>query len=318
MYRHVVAVAALIALLVIVSAAVPGGASAPASGWAWDSVTKILRNADAASLPPGSFDQDYAQAASVQPASDSSGQHMQALMQNGFAERHYVAGSKERTDSVSEQTAIIVDCAARTITTLDLRKKTYRVVSMDQQSAPSSGNSNGAPAPRATDDGTRVAITISNTTLGAREVSGQPTNGFSSEMSFRETKPSGESQSYNGDLVGYYTQMAEPAPDCSSRTAESNGPSGPSGARAYSEMTAGYARFMDALSRAGLDSRFTVKQTGPALPRSDFAMYEAATIGGGPGGGATFVTERGNVRSIAASDPIFSIPSDFTPAPASP
>ncbi len=33
-------------------------------------------------------------------------------------------------------------------------------------------------------------------------------------MSFNETTPSGESQSYNGDLVGYYSSYANPSPAC--------------------------------------------------------------------------------------------------------
>jgi len=309
-------------LALIVAVILVPSLKAPAApnGLAWDSVMKLSINVDAATLQPGSFDQDYAQAAAVQPPSESGGgffgkmnqavamgQHMQALMQNGFAERHYIAGSKERTDQVADQTATIVDCVARTITTLDLRKKTYRVVSMDTPSAPSSSAGSGAPQPRATDDGTKIAIVISNKALGSRELGGQSTTGFSSDMSFTETKPSGESQSYNGDLVGYYSSHANPAPSCS----RSGAPS-PNGAQTFSAMAGGYARFMHALSLAGMDSRFSLKQSGPPLPRGRLAMYEAATIGGGPRGGGTIITERGNLRPISANDPVFSVPSDFT------
>ncbi len=105
-------------------------------------------------------------------------QHLQALLQNGFAERHYVAGSKERIEQVSDQTATILDCAARTITTLDLRRKTYRVESLNASPAPSSsGKRSGAPQPRATDDGTNIAITIANTALArATSAASRPTD----------------------------------------------------------------------------------------------------------------------------------------------
>ena len=63
-------------------------------------------------------------------------QSAQQMMQTGLAEKHYVAGSKERTDEVVMQTATITDCVARTITTLNFRDKTYRVVSMDQPKRP--------------------------------------------------------------------------------------------------------------------------------------------------------------------------------------
>ena len=77
-------------------------------------------------------------------------------------------------------------------------------------------------------------------------------------------------------------------------------------------MTGGFARFTRALALAGADSRFSLKQSGPPLPRGKFSMYQAATIGGGQEGGATFVSERGNLRPISADDPIFGVPSDFT------
>jgi hypothetical protein len=311
--------ATLIAFIAALAlASLPIGAGASSNGLAWDSVTKITINTDAAALQPGSFDQDYLRAASMQPQ-DSSGmmamaERMRAFVQNGFAERHYVAGSKERTDHVADQTATIVDCAARTITTLDLRRKTYRVASMDQPAASNSSTANaGGSKPSTTDDRDRIAITIANAALGARDVGGEPTNGFSSDMSFIETKPSGESQGYNGVLVGYYSSYVNPAPSCSIFNVASPNRNSPQNvATMFSMMSTGYSRLMRVLSLAGKDSRFSLKQTGPALPRGKLAMYEAATIGGGQRGGATIIIERGNVRPISDDDPIFSVPSDFT------
>jgi hypothetical protein len=193
-------------LLVALSGAQSPGIAAE-NGLAWDSVTRFSMSTDAATLQPGSFDQDYAQAAAVQPPPEPGGgmfgkvnqamamaKHMQALMQNGFAEKHYVAGSKSRVDQVSEQTATITDCVARTITMLDLRKHTYRVESMDQSSPSSSSGGAGGPMPRATDDGSRIAIVIANAALGSRDVGGQATDGYRSDISFKQTRPSGELQ----------------------------------------------------------------------------------------------------------------------------
>ncbi len=327
MYRSRFAGATLAATLVASALAPAVRASAAQNGLAWDSVTKFSKSGDAANMRPGAFDQDYAQAAAVAPPPEDTGggmfgkmkqamamaQHLQALLQNGFAERHYVAGSKERIDEVSDQKAAILDCAAGTITTLDLRRKTYRVESLSAPSAPGSGGSAGTPQPRATSDVTSIAITIANTALGARNVGGQPTNGFSSEMSFRETKASGESQSYNGDLVGYYSSYANPSPACERPAPAAPGrQSPPDAAQTLTTMTAGFTRFTQALALAGADPRFSLKQSGPALPRGRFAMYQAATIGGGPQGGATFVSERGNLRPVSANDPVFSVPGDFT------
>ncbi len=214
-YRNRLGVATLVAAMVTFAAAAPvPQTSAASNGLAWDSVTKFSRSGDVATLRPGSFDQDYAQAAAVSPPPEDTGggmfgkmkqamamaQHLQALLRNGFAERHYVAASKERTDQVSEQKATILDCAAGTITTLDLRRKTYRVESLNGSPAPSSSGRAAAPQPPAIDDVTSIAITIANTALGARNVGGQPTNGLRSKMSFKETNASGKSQSYNGNL----------------------------------------------------------------------------------------------------------------------
>ncbi len=328
MYRSRLAGATLAAVIVAFAALTPQPrAIAAPNGLAWDSVTKVSRSGDAATLQPGSFDQDYAQAAAVTPPPESTGggmmgkmkqamamaQHLQALLQNGFAERYYFAGSKERVDQVSEQKATILDCAAGTITTLDLRRKTYRVDSLNAPSAPSSSGSAAAPQPRATDDVTSIAITIANTALGARSVGGQPTNGFSSDMSFKETTASGKSQSYNGDLLGYYSTYANPSPACERPSTPASGRQSPQdAAQAMTAMTGGFTRFTRALALAGVDSRFSIKQSGPPLPRGKFAMYQAATIGGGPEDGATFVSERGNLRPVSADDPVFSVPSDFT------
>ncbi|MGB6645967.1 MAG: hypothetical protein WBE35_13125, partial [Candidatus Cybelea sp.] len=74
---------------------------------------------------------------------------------------------------------------------------------------------------------------------------------------------------------------------------------------------AGYMSAMRALASAGGDPRFSVSQSGPRLPLGRLPMYDAMTLGM-QGQGATFVTERGNVRSIDAKDPIFSVPEGFT------
>lgn len=286
--------------------------SAP-SGLAWDSVTKMAMNADASTLQPGSFSDDFATASA--PQSQPGGMfgkllsgnvgNIQAMMHNGFAERHYIAGSKDRTDQVSMGKAQIVDCDARTITTLDLNKKTYRVSSMDQPSSNGSGGS-GSSGGGFKDDGTKVAISVKNTSLGARQVSGEQTNGYSSLMTFTETRPSGESQTQNGTLVGFYTGFKNPAPLCTRGAYGASGMQMP-GVGGMASM----GRLMMALRSAGMDKRFSITQSGPSLPLGSFAMYQAMSFDHS-GQSVAFISERGNVRPIDESDPAFSVPSDFT------
>ena len=271
-------------------------ASAAPNGLAWDSVTKVAKNADPSTLRPGSFDADYAAAA----AAPQSGGAIDRVKQ-GIAERHYAAGSKERTDNVAQQTATIVDCVARTITTLDLRGKTYRVVSMDQSASPSPGGA-GGPLSRFLGNSSHITISVKNTALGPLVVGGQPSNGFRSDMTFTIATASGESSTQNGVRVAYYSAYANPTSACSTLAlAAAQGP----------RVMAGYEQVMSALSSGGTNLNFSVNQNGPTLPIGKLAIYEAMTFQM-LAHGMSRVTERGNVRPIAADDPVFSIPSDFT------
>jgi hypothetical protein len=315
MRKHRAGVAALFISFVAVAVAASTPASVPAasSGLAWDSVTKVVMGSDNTSVQPGSFDTDYATAASAKPPNmgiaarfmghDRAAQAQEAeqLMQSGLAERHYVAGTKERTDHVTQQTATIVDCAARAITTLDLANKTYRVTSMDSPSSPSSGG--GSDSGSRSDNDTRVAITIANTALGSKTLGGLPTSGFRSDMTITETTSSGQSTTQNANVMGYYSTYESPSTSCSHLAQRQQG--------GHSmDMTAGVGHAMQVLGSLG-DPRFSVKQSGPPLPLGKLAMFSAMTFAGGGHTGA-FVTERGNVRQIDANDPVFSVPPDFT------
>lgn len=300
MHRYRAAVAALFAapLVVLTLAALPLASSAAPNGLAWDSVTKLAMNADSSTLQPGSFDADYAAAAAVQAPTGM--QSVQQMMKTGLAQRHYVAASKERIDDIAQQTATIVDCDARTITTLDLRRKTYRVVSMDQ-AAQSSGPGSG-PLSRFLKNGTSVAISATNTALGALVVDGQPTNGFRSQMTITQTSASGESHTMNAVRIAYYSAYRNPASACAGvAMAASFGPG----------VMGVYDQLMSAVSSGGTNLHLSFNQNGPLLPIGRVTMYEAMTFGM-QGHGATFMIERGNVRPISTDDPSFSIPQGFT------
>jgi len=307
------------AALAALTISVPLAASAATSGYAWDSVTRIAMNADQSSLQPGDFNADFSAASAVQAPQQGGGglfaqmhqamamgQTMGQMMQTGIAEHHYVAGTKERTDEISMQTATILDCSARTITTLDLKKKTYRVVSMDQPAGHDSGG--GGNGSGRSDDDTHVAITLKNAALGPRDVGGQATNGYRADMTIVETKPStGESHTQNANMLGYYTGISRPMMSCFGGAPAAGSGHGPG------MMMGGYQRLMQALAASGMSSRFSVKQSGPSLPLNEFAMFDAVTFTSEQrGGAATFVEERGNLHAIGANDPAFSIPSDFT------
>jgi hypothetical protein len=297
----------------VVIATVPLRAIADPNGLAWDSVTKIAVNGDPSTLQPGNFDNDFAAASAAQMPDQGGGggmfgqmhqamamgQSMKQMMATGIAERHYVAGSKERVDNLTMQTATITDCDARTITRLDLRQKTYVVESMDHPSSPSGGG----PGSRFNDSATRIAISVTNTALGPRVVGGQPTNGYRSDATLTETSSSGETHTQNANLVGFYSSFVNPSPGCS-RPGFGMG-------QARMGMMANYSQLMRAFASAAADKRFNVTQSGPPLPFGKLAMFDAVVFAA-QGQGVTFVNERGNVRALSATDPIFAIPAGFT------
>ncbi|HET6276467.1 MAG TPA: hypothetical protein VFE16_11110 [Candidatus Cybelea sp.] len=319
MHRYLAAVAAL-ATLVAASAAAPPTAVAASTGMAWDSVMKFSLEGDASSQQPGSFDSDYAAASAVQMPDQGGGggifgqinkakataEATQQMMKTGSAQRHYIAGSKERSDNLFFQTATITDCSARTITTLDLRRKTYKVESMDSPSSGSGSSGGGSGGSKFSDDGSRIALMVTNTALGARNVGGLPTNGYRSDMTITTTKTSGESQTEHGNMVAYYSNDTSPGLNCWGGAG-----SGAAMGAAGMAMMGKYSLIMRAIAAHGLSSRFSFTQSGPPLPAGKLAMFDAMTFNA-QGHSVTVSTENGNVRSIAANDSAFSIPADFT------
>lgn len=306
----------------LVATALPSSA---AGGLAWDQVTKFSMDG---SIPEPNFAQDF-QTASQSPQEqpqhrgifggiqNSIGAAMGGLqmLQQGIAERHYVAGSFTRVDNVAQQSAIIIDCAARTMTYLNLAKKTYKVVSLDQPEKPSGGGPGSGPREAAPtrDDGTRYKIAYASQSLGPKKIEGLNTDGYKADMTITVTKPNSNPQTMNTNLTEYLSSYAEPHQTCPPMYV-GMGPGGGGGGRgpmATMEMT---HVINSAMRTPGGDPRFTFSATGPTLPsgRLDlFSVYQFV----GQGGGRAFATilERGNVRQINDGDKsIFGIPPDFT------
>ena len=305
-------IAAIAAVLVMGAPPLPA-----AAGIAYDSVTKFI-SSDSPQPQPGTFDADFQTASTplVQKGGlfgkiSSAMQNVGAMYRNGLAERRYIGTTKERTDLVAQNTADITDCTARTITHLDLNAKTYSVISMDQpQTAHPSGPSHEAPGPAPTDDGTKMSIDVRTTALGPMTIESVPTNGYDMTMRVTTTKPTGESSTFNSSMKAYYSKYPEPHFSCASRNAMM-----PSRSAAMS--AAQFDMIRQALNSKG-NPRFSVTNSGPALPSGTMSMWDLMTMtgngsnGASSGNGAFAVeTERGNIRSIGDTDAIFSVPPDF-------
>ncbi len=176
---------------------------------------------------------------------------------------------------------------------------------MDSPSSGSGSSGGGSGGSKFSDDGSRIALRVTNTALGARNVGGLPTNGYRSDMTITTTKPSGESQTEQGNMVAYFSNDASPGLSCPSA-----GFAAPGGAAGMA-MMGKYSLIMRAIAAHGLSSRFSLTQSGPPLPAGKLAMFDAMSFSA-QGHSVTISTENGNVRSIAANDSAFNIPTDFT------
>jgi hypothetical protein len=292
-----------------------------ATGLAWDSVVKM--SMDGSVPPPGNFASDFQTAAqTATPPPQRSGlfnainnamgaaNYALTSMRNGFAARHAVAGNFIRRDDLANQTATIIDCQARTITTLDLAKKTYSVGSLDTLGQNSTGSgARTAPGPLPTDDGSKIAIKMTGSALGPRTIDTVSTDGYAYNVTATVTKPSGESQSTDMTMTSYVSSYAEPSESCG-RIAM------PAAAPAGMPNTAMYQQIMHAATAPNGDPRVTVSASGPTPPAGKFPMYTTILPKANGRAGFAMLIENGNVHQVSDADKsIFAVPPDFTKIP---
>ena len=320
-----IAVIALALVGTLVSTALP---SIAADGLAWDQVMKFSMDG---SIPEPNFAQDFQAASQPAPQEPQHGGMFGGMMpsmgaamgamqmfRTGIAERHYVAGNLERVDNVAQQTATITDCNARTITYLNLAKKTYRVVSMDQpQGPPSAGGQPERRPPAMRDDDTRFKLAYTSQSLGPKQIDGAGTDGYQVAMAVTIVRPNAEAQTMNMNLTQYFSSYAQPQETCHPPHGGGMGPPSGAGPMAAMGNNAEMTRMInEAMRTPGGDPRFTLTSSGPPLPKGRLDLFSVYQFGGGQqSGGRGFATilERGNVRPISGSDQtIFGVPSDFT------
>ncbi|MGH7716024.1 MAG: hypothetical protein ACREML_08520, partial [Vulcanimicrobiaceae bacterium] len=213
----------------------------------------------------------------------------------------------------------IVDCSARTITYLDLAKKTYRVVSLDQpQTAARAGR--GAPAEAGSpmqDDGTRFKVAYTSQALGAKAVEGVNTEGYKAAMTITITKSDGSSQTMTSDMTQYVSSYGQPAQTCpAGRFAMAGMPGGGAGPMGAMSSSMSMTHMINqAMRTPNGDPRFTFSSSGPTLPSGRLDMFSAYQFQSekSKSRGFTAIIERGNVHPVSDSDKvIFGVPADFT------
>lgn len=220
----------------------------------------------------------------------------------------------ERIDDLTAQSATIRKCDLGEVLRLDLAHKTYaRLTPQAEAAAPSAPPAPSRPAAaprpaRAQEPGTGVA-TLSATTrnLGAQQIEGQPTTGYSTTTSFAMTQATGSCRngSASFESVEYLTNIARPTVQCPIR------PSPPVPETPVQAV---------APPSGGCRPTFNANASGPTPPQNRLSLYTLVRISGGQGGnqngaanGVGFLTERGNLKTLGQNDAaLFEIPAGFT------
>ncbi len=296
--------------------AVAQGVSIPSKiGLAWNSVTKTVPNADAWSLQPGDFDLDFAIASNENLQIVGSGGvlgysldqltamggNAATLLKSGFAENYYATNYKARIDQPTFHRATIVDCALQTVTTLDLRAKTFDVQPMERYGSPLGDN-------------LHLSLDLVNSALGNKRFAGIATDGYRSVVAITETKKDGD-HTRSAKYIAYYTTYFNEELACPTVDYVSNASHG-DGFPSLRNVTRFANQLHQILADFAPGYHINVSQTGPPLP-DDFPLYEAISSGFDPPylGNAAFVVERGNLRIIRDDDAVFKVPRDFKRQP---
>lgn len=286
---------ALSVLALLVLPVIPLTAAAQATtGQAYDSV--IMLRGDSAVTPydASKFETDF------QAMSQS-----QVTPAQGAVQRHYVTPAKERTDYFPTQRATIVDCGARTITILDLAKKTYVVQAFGAAPPSASG-----PATLPVLDMAQLTVTgTSDTQALGRQVLGQQ-----SVDVYQTTNQMRMESAAMMTLVQKMVTTTYYGPPVVSLTCANEVGLGP----LFTGMSSRSFSF-DTMAAQIDKAREHIKitKTGATPPTDRIPLYMTMRRDWHAEGpvtfstGSTAIAEVGHIRSISSDDPIFTIPSDF-------
>lgn len=319
------------AVFVCLSAAAGTGrfASAASSGLAYDEVTKFIR-ADQGTPQPGTFTADFQAAVDASKSNANAPQHhgilgslmnaanaaknAMSIFTTGTASTHYYMNGWERTDDPGAQTATIDKPDKRQIIYLNLAKKTYRIV--DMSSGPVMGTpppynpQNPQAPPPSPQPGTgKVDVTVSSTVLGPMTIENIPTTGYHQDFKIASTQSTGSCHdgSFETSMIEYISKYSEPHAGIHIKM--TGKPTMPTKMPPTMGMM------------PGCQPTMSMHTSGTASAPSDrLSLWTLVTLSGAvqsqqgqAGGGFSTLTERGNVRTLGASDAgLFEVPSDFT------
>jgi len=281
------------------TATVARAAKPATAGIAYDTLTKstVAVAVELNAFTAAAFDADFHAAAQPLPPAFEHVTHT------------YLAATKQRTDVLDKKYASILDCETRTVTALDLAKRTYSVKSLESVAA------EFAPfIAQATND-VSLRASLNNRSLGTRRVGGLVTPSYETTLTQTlKTLPSPPAPSFSAKMetvaTRYYSNINTPRLTCPGSFRDS-APIVLSPELALASAVILEPNFDGAAEQAGGEPR------GVRLPDRLASLIVVRITGelpgGVPGNHNVFVIEVGHIRPISSDDPIFAIPPDFKP-----
>ena len=276
----------------------PLNASADGVGFAFDQITDIVGTLPLAQCEPGDFVSEWADYTQPNPGTgpDASRRWQEQRMRLlGSPERHYLTATKWRSQILGGHPDLIVDYAARTVTTIEHRTKSYLIEALGEPPTRDAYVRSvlarfGSPA-----------LTVISQDTGERGVYGYSARGYEYQAKIA-TSGGGRER----DSVVNVKKYLSPYPR--TRTSAGDVPViRPYGFSAMLDMT---DTLILAARTGELGSSLTF--SGPPIPLT-LSYYEAVEtlppIMWSPG---AQVVKRGNFRPISDDDPAFSVPPDYT------
>ena len=297
------------------------------SGLAYGEVLRVVTS-DQPSPQPGNFKADFQAAVDAQRQYANVPKHggmlsliknAQAManaaiaaFKNGSASTHSFMGNWERTDDPGKQTATIIRPDRHQIIHLDLAKKTYRIEDIGNmpsgasESPPPMSGPQGQTASPQPGSG-KVEITESSSLLGPKTIEGLATTGYTQDLKMVSSQSTGSCHdgTFEATMVEYASSIAPPLRDNPGLRMILSGPSPAL-----------------ASQQPGCKPTVTTHHNGKVTPPADklFVWTLLALKGGAPttsagpvSGGASILTERGDIRTLGARDAaLFDVPAGFT------
>lgn len=326
---HYRAIGALVASAVVMNlcafAPIPARSAQPATGLAYDEVTKVVLGGG--TPEPGTFTADFESAVGAQRSAGAPGSHRGlfggimntidmaksglSLLKSGTASSKYYLAGWERTDDPGAQTSTIYRPQLHQVIYLNLAKKTYRIVDTnareENETPPPMERARAAGGQPAQPGSGKLDVTVSNTLLGPRVIENISTTGYKVTFNLTESQSTGSCSdgSFQTSMVEYVSRYSQPhvaADRVAVRRALSTRP----------ELMA---------LKPGCTPKIFMHTSGGSQPASGrLSLWtlvgisaNAPTAQGQMSGGFSTLIERGNIRGLGPADKsLFDIPAGFT------